>query len=48
MESVTLVVCLKVRFKDRVMITRGNHESRLITQVYGFFDECMQKYGNAI
>ena len=46
-ESVTLLVCLKVRFKDRVVITRGNHESRQITQVYGFYDECMRKYGNA-
>jgi serine/threonine-protein phosphatase 2A catalytic subunit len=46
-ESVTLLVCLKVRFKDRITLTRGNHESRQITQVYGFYDECMRKYGSA-
>lgn len=46
-ECVTLLVCIKVRFKDRIVITRGNHESRQITQVYGFYDECMRKYGNA-
>ena len=32
-ETVTLLVALKVRYKDRLTILRGNHESRQITQV---------------
>ena len=46
-ETVTLLVSLKVRYNDRIFITRGNHESRQITQVYGFYDECVRKYGTA-
>jgi serine/threonine-protein phosphatase 2A catalytic subunit len=46
-ECVTLVVLMKVRWRDRITILRGNHESRQITQVYGFYDECLRKYGTA-
>ena len=47
METVSLLVCMKVRYRDRITLTRGNHECRQITQVYGFYDECLRVYGNA-
>lgn len=46
-ESFLLLLCLKVRYPDRITLIRGNHESRQITAAYGFYDECMRKYGSS-
>ena len=47
LETFLLLISLKVRHPNRIYMIRGNHESRQITQVYGFYDECLRNFGTA-
>lgn len=47
LETILLLFVLKCEYPTRLFLIRGNHESRELTKIYGFYDEILQKYGDA-
>lgn len=45
-EVICLLFAFKIKFKNNFFILRGNHESRSINQVYGFLQECKERFKN--
>uniref|UniRef100_A0AC34RI93 Serine/threonine-protein phosphatase n=1 Tax=Panagrolaimus sp. JU765 TaxID=591449 RepID=A0AC34RI93_9BILA len=43
-ETLALLLALKVRYPNRVFLLRGNHEDFNTSIIYGFYDECARKF----
>ena len=46
LETLQFLICLKIKFPNRIYLLRGNHESRSTSLTYGFYDEVNVKYGS--
>ncbi|KAG2777493.1 hypothetical protein JG687_00006392 [Phytophthora cactorum] len=47
-EVMLYLLLLKIRFSDKVVLLRGNHECESISSFYGFRNECRVKYGISV
>merc|ERR1719203_1703145 len=47
LSTLCLLLLLKARFPRRIALLRGSQESSQISQVYGFYDECLRKYSHS-
>lgn len=47
-ESLLLLMALKINYPRRIWLLRGNHECRQMTQFFNFRDECTHKYDMSV
>lgn len=43
LETIMLLLCLKIKYPENVFLLRGNHECASVTKVYGFYEECKRR-----
>merc|ERR1712166_1420682 len=44
-DCLALLLAYKIKYPDKIFLLRGNHESSAINRLYGFHEECSQRFG---
>jgi protein phosphatase len=47
LETICLLMALKVKYPDQIHLIRGNHEDILINSSFGFMEECEKRLEHA-
>lgn len=47
-ETISLLIALKVKYPENIFLLRGNHETEELTKVYGFHTECVNRYSERL
>jgi len=44
LETICLLLAYKIKYPENFFMLRGNHESAAINRIYGFYEECRERY----